>query len=367
MASPETMKAMGFHAFGGPEVLEVVEIPRPVPGAGEVVVAVRAVSVGRTLDIAARAGRLPFAKLVPPHVLGADHAGVIADVGPGVEGHAVGDRVAVFPVVPCDECAPCRAGAEEACVRLEFLGIHRQGAYAEYSLVPAKQLHRLADDVSFVDGAALALLAPLAYNQLAAAGPLDEGTWLMVQSGGSAAGTMVIALARHRGLRVIATSRSEGKREGLRALGVEAALDWREPGFRDEVLGLTGGAGVTAVIDNTGAKDLFATTLGVLSPRGRVVISGAFVGERPELDLQSLYTSNQSILGVRTANRAGVAGAWQEVDGGLRPVIDATFPLFEGAVEAHPRVESDQGLGRVVLTVGEPEHDRAGSALKENK
>jgi len=102
-----------------------------------------------------------------------------------------------------------------------------------------------------------------------------------VQGGGSAAGTTAIALAKRYGLRVIATTRSAEKRAALERLGVLAVLDWRESDFRERVFELTDGAGVDAAIDNMGSSDMFLTTLSVLAPRGRLVVSGAFLAVRP--------------------------------------------------------------------------------------
>src|ERR1700712_1781896 len=122
---PAKMTAMVLPEFGAPEVLHARELPVPVPGPGEVLVRVAAVSVGRTLDVATRAGQQPFVRLVtPPHVLGADHAGEVAAVGPGVLNWRPGDRVAAFPVMFCARCGGCESGRPETCERLTLLGIH---------------------------------------------------------------------------------------------------------------------------------------------------------------------------------------------------------------------------------------------------
>lgn len=342
------MKAIVFDEYGGPEVLHEAEVPDPEPGPEDVVVRVAAVSVGRTLDIAARAGKLPFANLALPHVPGAEHAGEVVAAGDRAASElAVGTRVAVFPVFTCGDCPHCASGHQHVCPRLEIMGIHRQGAYAEYTVVPTGNVRPIGDELTDVEAAALALSGPVAWHQFEEVG-VREGTWLLVQAAGSALGALTVALALHRGARVIASSRRAVKRAALEELGVEAALDWTDPSFADSVRELTGGAGVEVVVDNIGDERMFGAGLEVLSRGGTVVTSGAFVGGAPQIDLRTLYTLSHRVVGLRTANRASVDGLWAEVERGLRPIVDRSFPLIRAA-EAHAHVERDENLGRVAL------------------
>jgi len=340
-APPATMHAVVFTRFGGPEVLEVTEVPVPAVGAGEVLVRVAAVSVGRLLDLTARAGTHPYARFVLPHVLGAEHAGTVAAVGDGVREVKAGDQVAVFPVLTCGSCRACREGATEACPRLQIMGVHRPGAYAEYTVVPAANVHVLPAGLDPWTAAGLALAGPVAYNQLS-------------QGGSSALGSLTAALAVHLGARVIGTSRFAAKRERMLEIGMIAAVDSASPAFVEEVLALTGGAGVNIAVDNLGDERVFEETLAVLGTRGTVVTSGAFLGQKPRLDLMRLYSRCQRIIGVRTGNAASAAALWREVDRGFRPVVDRAFPARRAA-DAHRYLEQDSSMGRVVLTTGSAE------------
>jgi len=342
------MKAIAFAEYGGPEVLEEVELPRPEPGPSDVVVEVGAVCVGRLLDVAARAGKLPFLQLPLPHVLGAEHAGVVAAVGDAVTDLQPGTAVAVFPVITCGACAYCRRGREEACPQLEIIGVHRQGAYAQYTCVPRDNVFPLPEGLNAVEGAALALAGPLAWRQFEVAG-VEPGQWLLVQAGGSALGSLTAALGVHRGARVIATSRQAEKREALETLGVEAALDWTDDDFVDRVRQLTDGRGVPVAIDNIGAADMFAKTLASLDRAGTLIFSGAFIGGKPAIDLRSLYTLSQRIVGMRTTNLCSASEFWEQVGAELRPVIDRPFDLTD-APAAHAHVQDDHNFGRVALT-----------------
>jgi NADPH:quinone reductase-like Zn-dependent oxidoreductase len=175
------VRAVVFEEFGGPEVLKVQDVPRPGPGWGEVVVRVHAVGVERTLDLLTRAGLLPFAQHMPlPHILGAGHVGTVSVLGEQARnaGVGVGDRVAVFPVITCGRCGLCVTCQSEACPNLQVIGVHRPGAYADYTAVPVANVHRVPDDVSDLEACALALDGPLAARQLDLAGVrLVLGCW----------------------------------------------------------------------------------------------------------------------------------------------------------------------------------------------
>lgn len=341
------MGATVFSEFGPPEVLHHAVLPTPRPGAGEVLVQVAAVSVGRLLDLRARAGTHPYAQFVLPHVLGAEHAGVVAAVGSSVTSAAVGDRVAVFPSVFCGQCRFCLRGRQEACRALQLIGTHRQGAYADYVAVPAENVHPVPADISPVEASSLALSGPVAANQLAQAG-FEPGMWVLVHGAASALGSTTAALAAHLGGRVIATSRSAAKRERLAAHGLEATLDATSPSFADDVRDLTAGDGVDLVVDDLGEPGIWATTADVLAVTGTVVTSGAFLGGDVSINLLRMYSLCQRAIGVRTGNPASIRAAWAEVERGFRPVVDRSFPR-DRAADAHHYVESDTNVGRVTL------------------
>jgi NADPH:quinone reductase-like Zn-dependent oxidoreductase len=343
------MTAVVFAEFGPPDVLTPASLPTPQPGPGEVLVQVAAVSVGRLLDITARAGHHPYAKFVLPHVLGADHAGVVAAVGSDVAGFEIGERVAAFPAVTCGSCELCQRGYDELCPSLQLIGTHRAGAYAQYVAVPARNLHQVPGGVSPVQATALALAGPVAVNQLTRAG-FRPGNWVLVQGASSGLGSVTAALARHLGGKVIATSRVPAKRGRLRALGVEAVLDATEEGFAGRVRELTGGRGVDIAIDDLGEPRIWAATMDALAVGGTVVSSGAFLGREVAVNLQRLYSLGQRIVGVRTGNLTSIPPLWAAVEAGFRPVLDRSFPLAD-APAAHRYVESDSNVGRVALLV----------------
>ncbi|MFD3498135.1 zinc-binding dehydrogenase [Streptomyces sp. NPDC058676] len=346
---PETMRAMVFRRFGPPDVLEQTTIGTPRPAPGEVLVQVAAVGIGRLLDLTARAGRHPYARFQLPHVLGADHSGVVAALGDGVDSVRVGDRVAVFPAVACGDCAHCGEGREEACPGLSLIGTHRPGAYAQFCAVPARNVHQVPDGMPPAMAASLALVGPVAANQLTQAG-LRPGHWVLVQGAASALGSTTAALAQHLGARIIATSRSPEKRKALAAAGADVVLDTADPDFAGLVREATGGHGVDIAVDNLGDPDVWDATLDTLARGGTVVTSGAFLGGKVQVDLLRLYSNCHRIIGVRTGNAASVKALWTQAEHGFRAVVDRTFPIAR-ACDAHRYMEDDHSIGRVALTL----------------
>ncbi|MBF4571859.1 zinc-binding dehydrogenase [Herbiconiux sp. VKM Ac-1786] len=344
------MTGVVFREFGGPEVLKPESMPVPEPGPGDVLVRVGAVSVGRLLDIVARSGKHPYATFQFPHVLGAEHAGTVAAVGPGVDGVSVGDRVAVFPVVVPADDEMVLAGFGELASSVAIIGTHRQGAYAQYSRVPAANLLPVTADIDPVEAVSVALAGGVAMNQFDRAGGVGPGTRVIVQGATSALGSTTALLAKHLGADVIVTSRHESKRERLRELGFTHVLDAIDGDFPDRVREAFGGKGAQVIVDNLGAPLIWEHGFEVLAPGGTVVSSGAFLGHQVPINLQRLYSLGQRVVGVRSSNLNSAKKAWGEVSAGFRSVVDRTFSLTDAAA-AHQYVESGGNVGRVALTV----------------
>jgi NADPH:quinone reductase and related Zn-dependent oxidoreductases len=346
---PTTMTAVTFRQFGGPEVLRAEQIETPTPAPGEVLIKVGAVSVGRLLDLVARSGKHPYAKFAFPHILGAEHAGVIAGLGEGVDGFSIGDRVATFPVITCATCEFCLVGYTELCVSLQIIGTHRQGAYAEYIAVPSEVVNLVPEGMTPTEAVAVALAGAVALNQFDRAG-LRPGDRVIVQGATSALGSTTALMARHLGAEVIVTSRHEDKRERLREFGFDVVLDATSESFPADVRQAFGGRGAKIIIDNLGESRVWANGMQALDVGGTVVSSGAFLGHDVTISLQRLYSSGQRVIGVRTGNLGSARRLWNEVRGGFRSPTDRTFSLADAA-DAHRYVESNSNFGRVSLVV----------------
>lgn len=346
---PSHMTAVTMRSFGGPDVLRAEQMEVPTPGSGEVLVQVRAVSVGRLLDVVARSGRHPYAQFTFPHILGAEHAGVVAAVAPDVTGVEVGTRVAVFPVVVPGIDDFVSRGYPELSPALEIIGTHRQGAYAQYTTVPAENVFAVPSDVSPLQATALALAGAVAMNQFDRA-DLRHAANVVVQGATSALGMTTALLARHLGHDVVVTSRHRDKRQQLHDLGFTHVFDATDEAFPEMVQEAFGGRGADLVIDNLGAGIVWEHSLAVLAPGGVLVSSGAFLGHEVIINLQRLYSLGQRVIGVRTGNLPSARRLWDEVQKGFRSSVDVTFPLTEAA-RAHDLIEQDGNFGRLALLV----------------
>jgi D-arabinose 1-dehydrogenase-like Zn-dependent alcohol dehydrogenase len=344
------MRAIVMRSFGGESVLETAEVDDPSAGPDEALVRVGAVEVSSTRDIATRTGHHPFSRQVSlPHVLGGDFAGVVEDVGAGVNPGLVGRRVAASNSIGCGACAACRAGSEAQCPQLNMLGIHRWGSYAELAVVPVTNLNEIPEGVSLADAAAMAATGPIALTQLKV-GQLTRGAWMLVTGATGALGTMLAVLGNELGARVICLSRRPWRVPA--ELEFAARLDSTDPDLTESLLKLTP-AGVAVAIDNVAAGDVFALYLPALAIGARVVISGAIVGPTPpvlSIPAVPFYVRSLSLLGVRTTTRADIDEFWRLVDDGLRLPggLVHQLPLRDAAV-AHAQMSSGDSIAHNVL------------------
>jgi len=340
------MKAVVIRTHGGPEVLALEEVPDPVPGPGEVVVRVRAVALNH-LDLWVRRG-LPGAPFHLPAITGADAAGEIHALGPGVDGPPIGTPVMVLPGVSCGVCALCVGGADHLCAHYGLLGESQDGALAELVKVPRANVVAKPDNLSHEDAAALSLTFLTAWHMLVARAELRGGESVLVQAAGSGVGVAGIQIARHVGARVIATAGSQAKREAALALGAAAAVDSRDPEWPKQVKALTGGRGVDVVFEHVGGET-FERSMRVLAKGGRVVTCGATTGIDAKINLRHVFFKSQSILG----STMGSKGEYHQLvalyaQGIFKPVIDRVLPLAEVRA-AHEALENREVFGKIVL------------------
>jgi acryloyl-coenzyme A reductase len=359
------LKAIIFNRHGDSGVLEYAEMPTPRPAAGEALVAVHAVSVNHGPDIETRRSGFSMGQVPMPHIGGIDPAGVIAELGPGVETFSIGDRVAVYPVIACGKCDFCRAGAgENYCRDSRLFGVQTPGGRAEYVTVPVTQLVRLPDQVSFAAAAALGVAYTTTWHGLVERAALTADDTLLVTGAGGDCGVAPVQIARHFGARVIALTGQEWKREHLAALGADVVLNYNDADWGRAVREATGGLGVSVAFDNAGSATL-PTTLDSLARTGRLVCSGGTSGFEVTINIRSLYRNHASLLFYVQGAKADTERLVELVAAGaLAPVIGREFRLGDAAL-ADDHLDSGEHLGRVVLRVdpaSDPEATRPVSA-----
>ena len=323
------MRAIRIHEFGDPEVYRYEEIPEPVPGAGEVLVAIEAVGVN-FIEVYQRTGLYPVALPATP---GSEAAGTVVAVGPGATEFRAGDRVA------------WQGGS---------------GAYAERAAVPADRLVPLPEDVSTKQGAAAMLQGMTAHYLACSTFPLKPGDACLVHAAAGGVGLLLCQIAKRRGARVIGTVSTPEKAALARAAGADEVILYVEQDFEAEVRRATDGAGVQVVYDSAG-RTTFERSLRCLAPRGMMVLYGQSSGPVGAFDPQVLNQRGsifltRPVLGHYTATRAELLQRANEVlgwvrDGTLRLRIEHEFPLSQAA-EAHRQLQGRATTGKLLLIPG---------------
>jgi NADPH:quinone reductase len=324
--SEASMKAIQVKQVGGPEVMELVELPVPQPKANETVVKLAASGVN-FIDVYYREGRY---KTTLPFVPGQEGAGVVTEVGAEVKSLKVGDRVA-------------------------WCGI--QGAYAEYAAVPADRLVPVPQAVSDQQAASAMLQGMTAHYLSHDTYPLKQGETALIHAAAGGVGLLLVQMAHNIGARVIATVSTEEKAKLARAAGAHEVILYTHSDFEAETKRLTGGKGVDVVYDSVG-KTTFEKGLNVLRPRGMMVLFGGSSGPVPPFDLivlsqkGSLYVTRPSLANYVTTREEYVARAGAVfgmiASGKLELRIGHTYPLAEAQL-AHRDLEGRKTTGKLLL------------------
>ncbi|MEK6322580.1 MAG: NADPH:quinone reductase [Acidobacteriota bacterium] len=318
------MKAIRVHEFGGPEVMQLEDVPDLTPSAGQVVVRVNAVGVN-PVDTYIRAG-LYAVRPSLPYTPGMDGAGVVESIGEGVTRVAPGDSVYVAGTI--------------------------SGAYAQQALCDQLQVHRLPSHLTFEQGAAVGVPYATAYRALFQRAGARAGETVLVHGATGGVGIAAVQLARAAGLTIIATGGTEKGRSNVAELGAHHVLDHHAAGYLDQVLALTDGDGVNVILEMLANVNL-GKALGVLAKHGRVVVIGS---RGPvEIDPRAAMTRDLSILGMSLVNTseqdrssihaALVAGL---ENGTLKPVVGKEMSLGD-APRAHEAVLEPGAFGKIVL------------------
>ena len=328
------MRAVIVTALGGPEMLQVAEVPEPHAGEGEVTVRVAAAGINRA-DLLQRMGHYP----PPPgasDILGLEVSGVVASVGAGVADIAEGDAV---------------------------MALLEGGGYAELAAVRARQVVRVPANIDLIDAGGVPEVFITAHDALFTRGRLQPGETVLIHGGGGGVGTAAIQLGRQHGCRVIVTAGSAAKLARCAELGADAGINYALDDFVMRTRELTDGRGADVVLDIMGASYL-GRNLEVVATDGRVVVIGMQGGTHADIDLGVMMRRRVSLIS--TALRARPAGQKAAIVGAfatevvprlataaLRPVIDRVLP-FEAAGEAHRLMEAGEVVGKILLVPAVP-------------
>jgi len=322
------MKAILIRQTGGPEKLELTNLPTPEPGEGQARVRIAATGVN-FIDVYHRTG---LYKLDLPAIPGSEAAGTVDAVGPGVTDVAPGDRVAYAMA---------------------------RGSYAEYAAVPAAQLVKLPDGVEFHTAAAAMLQGMTAHYLTHSTFPLKQGDTCLVHAAAGGTGALITQMAKMRGARVLGTVSTEEKARIAREAGADEIIFYTQQDCEAETRRLTSGRGVDVVYDSVG-KTTFEQSLSSLRRRGMLVSFGQSSGAIPPFELLTLNTKGSLFVTrpslahhVLTRDellwRAGDVLNWV-ASGKLKLRTDRVYPLA-GAANAHRDLESRKTAGKLILAV----------------
>jgi NADPH2:quinone reductase len=327
-----TMRAITMPVYGGPDVLKLEDLPRPVPGPGDLLVRVRAAGVNRA-DCLQRAGNYPMPRGISSLVPGLELAGEVERVGESVAGYRAGDRV---------------------------FGLVAEGAYAEYARLDQGLAIRIPEAWDFVTAAAVTEVFCTANETVFEVGGLKAGESILIHAGASGVGTAAVQMAKQAGATVYFTAGSRTKIDRVEALGGDFGVLYKSYDFVEEIFRASAGEGVDQIEDFIGAAYLMRN-LSLLKERGRLVLVGLMGGDAVDLRMGVLLRKRLQILGFTLRaqslpNKRAIVGRVRErwlprlVDGTIRPIIHATFPL-EQAAAAHAMMERDENFGKIVLTL----------------
>jgi len=318
------MKAIQVHKFGGPEVLELHEVPTPKPGPGQILVHVHGAGVN-PYDTYMRAGTYAI-KPELPYTPGSDAAGVVEAVGTGVKKVKPGDRVYTAKTLT--------------------------GAYAEYTLIDETQAYPLPEKISFAQGAGLWVPYGTAYTALYHHGHARPAETLLIHGASGGVGTAAIQFARAMGMTVLGTASSPRGTELIKKEGAHQAFDHSKPEHGEEILKFTGGRGVDVILEMLANVNL-ATDLKLLAKNGRTVV----IGNRGEITInpRELMMRRASVCGFNlwatteteaAEIHAAIAAGLE--NGTLRPIVGKEIPLKDAA-RAHQEVLAPGAFGKIVL------------------
>jgi putative PIG3 family NAD(P)H quinone oxidoreductase len=328
------MKAVVIQGYGGPEVLELRDVPDPVPGPEDLLIDIRATAVNRG-DLLQRMGLYSQPGPVPEHeILGLEYAGEVATVGERVEGFAPGDRV---------------------------MGIVVGGGYAEKIAVHHRMAAQVPEAVELIDAAAIPEAFMTAHDALVQT-RIGAGESVLIHAAGSGVGTAAVQIAAVLGATpIMGTAGSAEKLDRARELGLEIGICYRDEDFVECAMAATGGRGADVILDFIGAKYL-ERNVAALAQCGRMVVIGMLGGIAAELNIAMLLAKRAEIRGtvlrprpleekIAATKAFETAVVPHIASGRVKPVVDRVYSIDEVA-EAHEYMATNQNFGKIVLSLG---------------
>lgn len=346
------MKAAVYreHSEDPRQVVKIEDIDAPKPESSEVLIEVEAASYNYN-DLWGIWGK-PI-KIPMPHISGSDAAGTVVEIGENVTANIkIGDRVVAHPNLTCRVCYECTSGREYDCLNRKVWGFQTGplwGGFAQYTHLPAVNVVKLNDNVSFNDAAAISMVGMTAWHMLVTRANIRPGQTVLIMGGGSGMGIAGIQIAKLFNCLVIATAGNKDKMDKCLQLGADFVVNHRESDWYKKVREITNKQGVDVIFEHIG-KSTFPQELSLLKMGGTLVSTGATTGYDSTIDLRYLFFKGINLLGATQGTKAGLEEVIRWVsEAKIRPMIDTILP-FSNMVEGHVKMVESQLFGKILTT-----------------
>lgn len=337
------MKAIRIHRHGGPEVIQIDEIPVPQPNEDELLIKIKAASINH-LDLWVRAG-IPGLSL--PLILGSDAAGCVESLGSRKSKSGkfdVGDEVFLVPF----RSKESDTSTEELSNSYQILGEHVTGVQAEYVIAPVDFVMQKPANISLPEVAAFPLAYMTSYHMLVKKVHIKSDHKILIWGASSGVGSAAIQIAKQFGAFVITTAGTEKKMQFAHQMGADHVINYNKENVSERVREITNTQGVDIVFEHTGEQS-WLHSLRSLKKGGKIVTCGSTTGYKVSLDLRHIYIKQQQIIGSTMGNRQDLIELVRLIEHGkIKPVIGNSLP-YTDIREAHQIMEQNQQMGKIVI------------------
>lgn len=341
------MKAAYYNEHGSYENIKIGDFPVPEIEENEVLVKVKAFSLNH-LDVWVMEGKLPV-NIPLPKIFASDASGIVEKVGKNVENVKVGDEVIVYPGLSCGYCEKCLSGKDNECSQFRVLGVIENGVSAEYVKVPAVNVFKKPEDLTFEEASGIGITYTTMWHSIVTRGGIKQGDIVLIHGGGSGVGTAGIQIAKLFNATVITTVGDDWKVEKAKQIGADYVINYKNEDFVEKVEKVTNGQLCDVVIDHIGTHT-FNGSLACGKKGAKIITFGTTTGAEVNINLRAIFGKNQTIHGVYMGTKGEVAHYLKLFPHKLKTVIDSIFE-FEDVKLAYEKLLSRQFFGKIVIKV----------------
>lgn len=341
------MKALYYDELRGHKGIKIGDFPIPEIADNEVLVRVKAFSLNH-LDVLVMSGTYPV-QVPLPHIFGSDASGVVEKAGKSVQHVKAGDLVTVFPGLSCGYCERCMSRHDNECKDFSIIGVKTNGVSAEYVKVPASNIFKKPEGLSFEEAAGIGVTYTTSWNALVLRAGIRQGDTVLIHAAGSGVGTALIQVAKLYNTTVITTVGDDWKVQKAKELGADFVINHRKEGFAEAVKRITKDELADIAVDHVGMAT-FNKSLSCLKKGGRIVTFGATSGDEVPLSLRYIFGKNITMHGVYVGPKAVVHEYLRLFPHRLKTVVDSVFE-FADAQKAYEKLLSRQFFGKIVVKI----------------